>query len=232
MLSFIGSAITPNISRLGDGSLLCRNVILARSGIQMYRPIELGLEGEKLIPVERPESEVFSPECMASFEGTTVVDDHPGSGHITTTSWRAYAMGHVQNIRRGPRVNGDLTLIGDLIVNDSQLIEKILAGKREVSCGYDCEYVPAAGGSYRQQQIRGNHVAIVNRGRASNARILDAAAVATRLGRELARAYDSYPELRPEITGLDDVLAGPANQNHGSDLSEQYAAQMRAHWRK
>jgi hypothetical protein len=229
MLSFIGSTITPNIARLGDGSLLCRNVILARSGVMEYRRAELGLDGVGLVRVERPESEVFSPECMASFEGVTLLDDHPGSGHITTTSWRAYTMGHVQNIRRGPRLDGDLTLIGDLIVNDSQLIEKILAGKREVSCGYDCEYVPTDHGSYRQQMIRGNHVAIVRRGRASNARILDSAAVATRLGRELARAYDSYPELRADITEIVDVLAG--QQDPATD-SQSYATSMRAHWRK
>jgi hypothetical protein len=231
MLSFIGSAITPNISRLGDGSLLCRNVILARGGIQMYRPIELGLEGEKLIPVERPESEVFSPECIASFEGTTVVDDHPGPGHITTTSWRAYAMGHCQNVRIGPRIDGDLTLIGDLVINDSQLIEKVLAGKRQISCGYDCEYVPTDHGSYRQQMIRGNHVAVVVRGRASNARILDSAAVATRLGKVLAHVYDSVPEVRADVQEIVDAMAGAGIPSAATD-SEAYAAQMRKSWRK
>jgi hypothetical protein len=176
MLAFIGSKLTKNLARLGDGSLLCRNVVIGRSGIQLYRPDELGIDGssEKLIRVERPESEVLSPETMASFEGVTLLDDHPGSGFITPASWRGMAMGHVQNIRPGPRVDGDATLIGDLIVNDSQLIEKILSGtRREVSCGYDCQYVPTDGGSYRQQMIRGNHVAVVRQGRAHNARIMD-----------------------------------------------------------
>ena len=38
--------------------------------------------------------------------------------------------------------------------------------KREVSCGYDCLWVPTAEGQYEQRSIIGNHVAVVPSGRA------------------------------------------------------------------
>ena len=46
------------------------------------------------------------------------------------------------------------------------VIDEIESGaKREVSAGYECEYVER-GGKYYQTNIRGNHVALVQQGRA------------------------------------------------------------------
>ena len=60
-------------------------------------------------------------------------------------------------------------MVADLYINDPALINEIRNGiKREVSCGYGCEYVPD-GDSYKQTKIRGNHVAVVPRGRAGHA---------------------------------------------------------------
>ena len=53
-------------------------------------------------------------------------------------------------------------------MRDPIAIDEIVSGvKREVSAGYDCEYVEKDGKIY-QQNIRGNHVALVQAGRAGN----------------------------------------------------------------
>lgn len=55
-----------------------------------------------------------------------------------------------------------------------EAVDAVQSGKREISCGYECEYVPNGDGTYTQRNIRGNHVAVVERGRAGKrAAILD-----------------------------------------------------------
>ena len=62
-----------------DGSLLCKDVPIARTGTQVYLPEEIDLEpdGTGTVTVWRTEDEVFSPETMASFEGVAVTLGHP-----------------------------------------------------------------------------------------------------------------------------------------------------------
>jgi hypothetical protein len=71
------------------------------------------------------------------------------------------AKGHAENVRQ----DGDF-LVADLYITDAGLISEIENGKREVSCGYDCLWVPAEDGTFEQKEIVGNHVAVVQTGRA------------------------------------------------------------------
>ena len=65
-MTYYGTRLSENISRREpEGYLLCLNVPVARTGSQDYLPDELGLpRGPDLIPVYRPESEVFAPETI------------------------------------------------------------------------------------------------------------------------------------------------------------------------
>ena len=163
---YYGTRLSDNLSlREPEGYLLCLNVPVARTGTQEYLPEELGLPpGPAPIPVFRPAEEVFSPECIASFQGMPVTNDHPPDG-VTVENARALQRGHVHNVRRGAGEESDL-LLADLMITDPALIDAILhRGKREISCGYTyslCE----ENGQYCQRQIRGNHVAVVDAGRA------------------------------------------------------------------
>ena len=79
---YFGTRLSENISRREpEGYLICLNVPVARTGTQEYLPSELGLAwtDARMIPVYRPEEEVFSPACIASFEGMPVTDDHPSA---------------------------------------------------------------------------------------------------------------------------------------------------------
>lgn len=175
MLSYYGYTISPNQIETGEGFLICRNVPVARTGIQEYLGSEIGLfgsEANKVIQVIRPPEEVFSPAALASFEGKPVTNDHPPE-LLDPDNVSMYLKGHAEQIRKG---SGDWEgyMIADLHVQDRMLIDAIQAGKREISCGYECEYVKNGDGTYSQKNIRGNHIAVVDRGRAGKlAAILD-----------------------------------------------------------
>ena len=164
-MHYYGTRLSENISRREpEGYLLCLNVPVARTGTQDYLPEELGLPGSSFISVYRPEEEVFSPETVASFEGMPVTNDHPPDG-VDVSNIRALQKGHAHNVRRGTGDESDL-LLADLIITDPGLIDLILEeGKREISCGYTYELCEE-NGQYIQRKIRGNHVAVVDAGRA------------------------------------------------------------------
>ncbi len=166
-MTYYGTRLSENISRREpEGYLLCLNVPVARTGSQDYLPEELGMPpGSSFIPVYRPEAEVFSPETVASFEGMPVTNDHPPDG-VTVDNIRSLQKGHAHNVRRGSGEESDL-LLADLIITDPALIEAILQGKREISCGYTYE-LHEEDGQYIQRKIRGNHVAVVDAGRAGH----------------------------------------------------------------
>lgn len=164
-MQYYGNRISENISRREpEGYLLCLNVPVARTGVQEYLPEELGVgAGSGMIPVYRPDEEVFAPETMASFEAVPVTNDHPADG-VDLDNIRRFQAGHAQNVRRGSGEESDL-LLADLVITDERLIEAILGGKREISCGYTYE-LAEENGRYIQRKIRGNHIAVVEAGRA------------------------------------------------------------------
>ncbi len=169
-MHYYGTRLSENISRREpEGYLLCLNVPVARTGTQEYLPEELGLpptavKPPGMISVFRPEDEVFSPATIASFEGMPVTNNHPPDG-VDIGNIRALQKGHAHNVRRGTGEESDL-LLADLIITDPTLIDLILhEDKREISCGYTYDLCEE-NGQYIQRHIRGNHVAVVDAGRA------------------------------------------------------------------
>ena len=175
MIQYYGYTISPNQIETGEGFLICRNVPISRTGDQEYLGWEIGIPGAggvQIVTVHRPPEEVFSTAALASFEGKPVTNDHPPV-LIGPDDVKTYEMGHAQNVRRGDGEWEEYTL-ADLYIHDRELIDAVQSGKREISCGYECEYVPNGDGTYTQRNISGNHVAVVERGRAGKrAAILD-----------------------------------------------------------
>ena len=170
--AYYGSKISDNITELSDGCLLCSNVPVARTGTYQYLREELGLDGPGIVDVYRTEDEVFNDTAIASFEGKAFTDTHP-SVDVTADNFSVYGKGDIHNVHRG-KGDMDQMLVADIIVRDPVVIDEIKSGaKREISAGYDCEYVERDGKIY-QTNIRGNHVALVQAGRAgSKVRIYD-----------------------------------------------------------
>ncbi len=165
--AYFGSRISDHILKTPEGFLVCKDVPIARTGVQEYRGAEFGAQDSECVyDVQRPESEVFDRAAVASFEGKPVCDEHPPED-VTPDNFTRYIKGVCRDVRRG---DGDLRncLVADLLIYDADLIKKIEGGKREISCGYDCLWNPTGAASYDQLEIRGNHVAVVDKGRAGH----------------------------------------------------------------
>lgn len=173
MKYFFTTQLGPTRYELGDGSLLCKDVPIARTGTQSYLSADLpeitpDADGEIL--VTRTPEEVFSPATLASFEGMTVVILHPEDEQgnikfVDPKNWRQLAIGHVTNVRQGAGEQSDL-MLADLVIKAQEGIQAIFNGLTQVSCGYDAEYEQTSPGKAKQYQIRGNHTALVPNGRA------------------------------------------------------------------
>ena len=151
---------------------------ITRTGVFLYRAGEFGLQGadaDKPIKLYRPDAEVFSPATIASFEGCTVTEDHPAGG-VTSHNWRSVSVGDVAHVRP----DGEY-LAADILVKDSSAIRAVLSGKCLLSagCNFEIDWTPGQapdGAEYDGVAINivGNHVAIVDSGRAgSEVRIRD-----------------------------------------------------------
>ena len=163
-IAYYGARISPHMTRTPEGYLICHDVPINRTGDQEYTARDLQLDGdpERLVIVHRYPEDVFDPAALASFEGKDITQGHPPE-NLTPENQAAYSKGHIENVRRV----GDNT-VADLYIKDAGLASDVENNVvREVSCGYLCDYVPDGDG-YKQQKIRGNHVAVVPRGRAGH----------------------------------------------------------------
>lgn len=165
--AYFGSRLSTNMITTPEGYLICKNVPIARTGVQQYQGREFGAENpSRIYDVTRPEREVFDAAAIASFEGKPVCDEHPDED-VTPDNYSQYMRGMCRDVHRG---DGEFSncLVGDLIIYDKGLIDKIQRGKREISCGYDCLWVQTSDSSFDQKEIRGNHIAVVEKGRAGH----------------------------------------------------------------
>ncbi|HCS3842529.1 TPA: DUF2213 domain-containing protein, partial [Shigella flexneri] len=175
MKYFFNTRLGETRYQLADGSLLCKDVPIGRTGKQLYGAADLpNLKPDKLgeIVVTRSPEQVFHPATLASFEGMSITILHPEDENgnvrlVNPENWKELAVGHLQNVRRGTGDHSDL-MLADLIVKDENAIQLIEDGLREVSCGYDAEYEQTEPGKAEQVDITGNHVALVPKGRAGN----------------------------------------------------------------
>jgi len=164
---FAPEQLGPTQSLTPEGYLLCESTPIGRTGSQVYAAHEFpdlvpGLDG--MIRVTRDECEVFRPETIASFEGKSITVNHV---FVNPTNVQRVEVGHAQNVRRS-QTEPDL-LVADILIKDEAAIKLVRDDRdpfRELSCGYDAEYVQEMPGVACQRNIVGNHVALVKRGRA------------------------------------------------------------------
>ena len=163
-------------SRITADGYLVASVLCARTGIQDYLGTELDKPDMPIVKVYRPESSVFAKDSLSTFVGKPTTNDHPPV-QVTADNWKEYAVGSIgeEVLRDGEYIRVPITLM------DAATIKAVQDGKREISMGYDMEldWTPgttADGQAYDavMKNLRMNHLAIVDRGRAgSRARIDD-----------------------------------------------------------
>lgn len=174
-------AFTPSARTITPEGYMIAPARIARPGIQYYRGSDLKqastypsdkFNDDSVVTVYRPPSEVFRQEVVDSFKNVAVTDDHPPA-LLCAKTHRQYARGTVLS-----DVSYDNEYINaTLKITDSELVEKIQRGKVEVSAGYDVWVVFEEGvaedGVTKYDAvikgIEGNHVAIVDKGRAGSA---------------------------------------------------------------
>ena len=135
---------------------------LTRAGIFVYRDAKGNTVREL-----RPPEEVMHPDALASFALVPVTNEHPPEA-LTADNAKQYAVGSVSEsvAPEGDRVRATL------MITDADAIAALDAGRSELSCGYTADVVIEPGTwqgqryDAKQTKIRGNHVALVDAGRA------------------------------------------------------------------
>lgn len=152
--------------RLDNGYLRADGRI-TRIGVFPYRLGDGTIRHELRTPYE-----VFNADAIDSFDIAPLTNDHPPE-QLTASNTRKYSVGTVTKVRR----DGEFVR-ADIVIMDEASITEAEAGKRELSCGYRCDLDMTPGVTAGlegipdgirfdaiQRSIRGNHVAIVERGR-------------------------------------------------------------------
>ena len=136
---------------------------VTRVGVFKYRK-----QDGTLVREFRSPDEVFKAESLQSLAEIPITDDHP-EVMLSAANTRQFARGFT-----GKDVSKDgIYLKTPMTITDAETIKKVMAqGKRETSSGYHCDIDPTPGEwegeqyDCKQKDIRYNHVAIVDAGRA------------------------------------------------------------------
>jgi hypothetical protein len=175
-MQFTDAVTVSGTRRTAEGYLIA-DANAVRTGIQLYTGSEVGKPDMPVVRVYRAEDQVRDANSLRSFSHAPVTLDHP-TEMVSADNWKQLAVGEVSTEAAwdGNRIRLPL------ILKDKAAIDAVQGGKRELSAGYTCDLVWEAGKTpsgeaydARQYNIRANHVAIVDRGRAgSECRIGDA----------------------------------------------------------
>jgi hypothetical protein len=184
---FLADRLTLDAPRRTSDGYMAVRAKAARVGVYEYGGAEVdptnkhGLRDQQSVNVLREADQVFAADSVRSFLMKPITNDHPKEA-VTAANWRDHARG----VAAGAMRDGD-HLAFDLVLMDSDAIAAVDAGKVELSNGYsaDLEFgdFTAPDGTKcaaRQTNIRGNHIALVDAGRAGpSCRIGDAAPCAS-----------------------------------------------------
>ena len=146
-----------------DEGFLKTDAIITRAGVYQYK-----LNDGRVINQFRPPIEVFSDAAMTSMKMLPITNEHPPQKLVNSRTAKALSVGHL-----GETIvnENNRNMRATMLVTDSQTIEEIKAGKKQLSAGYTADLVEESGVfegqpyTHVQKNIRGNHVAIVQNGR-------------------------------------------------------------------
>ena len=150
-----------NVRRTSDGYLTAF-ARAARTGVQVYRGVELGRPDMEFVRVLRPETEVFSDKSLRTYTHRPMTNDHPPVP-VNKDNWKKYAVGQTggEVLRDGQYVRVPIVLM------DRDVIADYESGKKQLSLGYlsDIDWSAGVedGVEYDavQRNIRANHLAVV-----------------------------------------------------------------------
>lgn len=186
--------------------------VITRAGIFSYH------SKGKTIREYRPQDEVFKEDSLATLRGVPITDGHKGMLNATV-DLDGVIVGSVMS--PGEKADED-DVVADIVIHNV----KRIGARRELSLGYVCN-IDETPGEFKgqrydciQRNIRYNHLAVVHKGRAGNARLrldgddassflvesdmVDTALVKIRLDSGLE--YSASPEVLVHVTNLDNKI--------------------------
>jgi uncharacterized protein len=169
---FTDRANIGEVKRTQDGYLVTQARAL-RSGVQEYHSSELGIMGDGIVKVYRPEDSVRNPESLVSLAHAPITIGHPDV-MVDSENWKDLSVGEVSTAAQW---DGEFISL-PLILKDKAAIDAVEGGMVELSAGYVADMMPSDNPEYDfvMGPPRYNHLAIVDKARAgSKARIGDAA---------------------------------------------------------
>lgn len=154
-------------TRTPNGYLRC-DAKITRIGVFEYKLADGSTRSELRTP-----EQVFTADSLASFEDVPLTNNHPKE-RLTAKNTGRFQAGSVKKVRRH-----DEHVAASVLITNEDAIKDAEAGKTQLSCGYNCDLdftpgvtsgIPGVPDGQRydaiQKNIVGNHVAIVNKGRA------------------------------------------------------------------
>jgi len=160
-------------------------VPIARVGVYDY------LEDEKVVKEFRDPAEVFSKDSIESIKMMPVTLDHPDD-FVTPENAKELQVG---SVGEDIFIDGNW-IMAPIVVTAKEAIESIKSGKDAVSLGYSAEINDIAGEymgekfDRRQTEIRANHLALVDAGRA---------------GEEARIRFDSYDDKKTRKDNMEKI---------------------------
>jgi hypothetical protein len=137
---------------------------LTRCGVLTYKTAD----GKTIRELRHPD-DVFEPASLDTLIGAPVTDEHPMIPALSSENAQQFQMGSVGNDVRAD----DEFVRSTLTITVKRLVDKVESGLAdELSGGYICDVIEETGNyegepyDRRQKNIRYNHVAVVEKGRA------------------------------------------------------------------
>lgn len=210
------------------GFLHVKRVPIAQVMVQPYLKADGSIDHEAKLP-----NEILSDSTVASANNKPVTDNHPGE-LVNKNNSKEYIRGLTDS---NAHVEGNM-LYNDITITDSDLIDKIVnQGKRELSIGFQAEIVPQSGElngvkyDSVQKNIRINHVAVVERGRAGHkVRLLGDSAEAITKGEnqmELTQVRVDGVDIKVDKDDADKVSKLGADNKNKQALIDKYTTQIK-----
>lgn len=208
-----------------DSGAMIAPCTIARTGIMQYKAKECGAlfadrDPESIVKIATTEAELFAKDSLESYRAAPITVGHP-TEQVSTDNAKELSVGHLESI---PVADGNM-ISSHIVINDADAIKLVESGTSQLSSGHTCKLVLAdedAEYDAYKADIRANHVAIVESGRAGSAKIADEESVdadeklpfeekqdEVTKGAEEAKVYDQdyVDTLQAKIDGLEAKLA-------------------------
>lgn len=158
-----------------DSGAMIAPCTIAQVGIMSYRAKECGAlfadrDPESIVRVATLEEDLFCEDSLESYRAAPITVGHPAT-LVDTNNAKDLQKGNLDGV---PFADGAM-LSGTIVLNDAETIALVDNGTTKLSSGQHCNLVLVDHADYdaKKTDIRANHIAIVEQGRASGATIAD-----------------------------------------------------------